>query len=102
MTKKGEWVFATGGDGKAFFGASNSRLYAIKLTNLRRGGRVRGGTATIRRLNALLVAIEKRHPDAVQSPPSANPMEIRARRAGPIVVTIWPVRRIGPTVGTMQ
>lgn len=102
MTKKGAWVYATGGEGQVFLGASNSRLYAVKLTNLRRGGRVRGGTATIRRLTALLVAIEKRYPDAVQTSATANPMEVRARRAGPVVVTIWPLRPIGPTVGAMQ
>lgn len=102
--KRGNWVYVEGerGAAPAQVPQGNTRLYAVKLTNLRRDGRVRGGTATIRRLNALFVAIEKRHPGAVQSPASKVPMTVRTRTAGPVVVMVWPLRQPAPIAGTKQ
>lgn len=100
---RGRWVYADGDDGQQpVLPRGNTRMYAVKLTNFRRDGRLRGGTATIRRLQALFVAIEKRHPDAVQSPPTKTPMQVRIKRGGPVVAMIWPLKTPMPAAVTKQ
>lgn len=96
---KKRWVEA---DRNSLPAPSNARLYTVLLTNLRRNGRHRGGTATLARLTALMVAVAKRHPEWVQSPPTAVPMKLRSRPAGPVVLTIWPLMTVAPPSGTRQ
>ncbi len=66
----------------------NDRMWAIELRNR---GRVRRGTATVWRWRAILEAIKKRHRDARMSPRGKEPITIRSRKAGPVVVTCVPL-----------
>ena len=73
----------------------NDRMWAIELRNR---GRVQHGTATVWRWRWIMEAIKKRHPAARMSPKGAEPITVRARKFGPIVVTCTalegPVRRL--------
>jgi hypothetical protein len=62
----------------------NDRMWAIELRNR---GRVRHGTATVWRWRAILEAVKKRHPSARMSPKGKEPITVRSRKAGPVVVT---------------
>jgi hypothetical protein len=73
----------------------NDRMLAIQLHNR---GRMQRGTATVWRWRAIVEAIKKRHPGARMSPRGKEPIIIRSRKAGPVVVTCTalegPIRRL--------
>lgn len=66
----------------------NDRMFAMELRNR---GRVQRGTATVWRWRAIVEAIKKRHPDVCMSPRNKRPITVRSRKAGPVVVTCWPL-----------
>jgi hypothetical protein len=73
----------------------NDRMWAIELSNR---GRVQCGTATVWRWRAIVEAIKKRHPHARMSPRGKEPITIRSKKFGPVIVTCTalegPIRRL--------
>jgi hypothetical protein len=73
----------------------NDRFFAVELRNR---GRVQRGTATIWRWRWIMEAVKKRHPGARLSPKGREPITVRSRKAGPVIVTCTalegPVRRL--------
>jgi hypothetical protein len=66
----------------------NDRMFAVELRNR---GRLQRGTATIWRWRWIMEAIKARHPGAVLSPRHKQPITVRSRKAGPVVVTCTPL-----------
>jgi len=68
----------------------NDRMFAVVLRNR---GRTRKGTATAYRLVALVDGLKRRYPCIVKSSAlkKDKPITFRARRAGPIVLTVEPL-----------
>jgi hypothetical protein len=65
----------------------NDRWFAVTLFNRRRGAdRARTGTVTVWRLRALFEAIGRRYPQATKTPPHIEPMKVRTKRGGPVVM----------------
>jgi hypothetical protein len=61
-------------------------LLAVELRNR---GWMQRGTATIWR--AIVEAIKARHPGASLSPRHKQPITVRSRKAGPVIVTLTPL-----------
>jgi hypothetical protein len=70
-------------------------MFAIELRNR---GRMRRDTATVWRWRAIVEAVERRHSGGTMSPKGKEPITIRSRKVGPVVVTCTalkgPVRRL--------
>ncbi len=66
----------------------NDRMWAIELRN---GGRIQRGTATVWRWRWIMEAIKARHPGATLSPKHKTPITVRSRKAGPVIVMCTPL-----------
>jgi hypothetical protein len=69
-------------------GDAGPRMFRIELRNR---GRTRHGTATAIGWVRLLRAVRQRWPQDVLSPKGSEPITIRQRKAGPIVVVCQPL-----------